>query len=284
MRYFAARRNDTAESPIRPDVNQQQAIVGAYSALAASYDEFDWTPVVTRARDYVRSCLLRRVGPGQRVLELNCGGGADAIAFARAGLHVAAFDAVPQMIEIARRRAVASGVADRVQFDVMRNEDVGRHDRRDYAAVFSNFGGLNTTEDLSDVFATAARLLAPGGWFVVCTLNRHAAWESFSYLVRGQARAALRRWGIQPKTVVLGGCEVRVRYDTPREFVHFLPECLKIREIAGLSICSPPLGSIKFASRLSGLTNVLCGIDDVIRRVPILRGLGDHFVVVAQRT
>lgn len=53
------------------------------------------------------------------VADLGCGIGADAVAFARAGLRVRAVEADPLTAEVARANTVALGVADRVEVSTM---------------------------------------------------------------------------------------------------------------------------------------------------------------------
>ena len=55
--------------------------------------------------------LQRHLAPGRRLLDIGCGAGREAIAFARAGLAVTGIDVAPAMIALARDRARAAGLA-----------------------------------------------------------------------------------------------------------------------------------------------------------------------------
>jgi ubiquinone/menaquinone biosynthesis C-methylase UbiE len=55
--------------------------------------------------------LQRHLAPGRRLLDIGCGAGREAIAFARAGLAVTGIDVAPAMIALARDRARAAGFA-----------------------------------------------------------------------------------------------------------------------------------------------------------------------------
>ena len=102
----------------------------------------------------------RRLHPGQRVLELNCGTGIDAIHLADRGIQVLACDISPRMIQIARQDAVASGHATLLDFRVLPTEAVDRLELESpFDGAFSNFSGLNCVEDLSGVARNLARLL-----------------------------------------------------------------------------------------------------------------------------
>ncbi len=54
---------------------------------------------------------------GKTVLDLGCGSGQVSVLAAKMGARVHAVDIAPQMLEIARRGALAAGVADRVRFE-----------------------------------------------------------------------------------------------------------------------------------------------------------------------
>jgi SAM-dependent methyltransferase len=58
-----------------------------------------------------------RLPAGSDVLEVGCGAGLTATRLAQRGLAVQATDAVPAMVELARERVLAAGVADRVRVD-----------------------------------------------------------------------------------------------------------------------------------------------------------------------
>jgi ubiquinone/menaquinone biosynthesis C-methylase UbiE len=62
---------------------------------------------------------------GKTVLEVGCGIGTDTIRFARAGAHVTAVDLSEESLELARRRAEVSGLADRITFHLADAENLG---------------------------------------------------------------------------------------------------------------------------------------------------------------
>jgi demethylmenaquinone methyltransferase/2-methoxy-6-polyprenyl-1,4-benzoquinol methylase len=64
-----------------------------------------------------KKLVAENVRPGSRVLEIGCGTGTMAILAGRAGAEVLAFDVSGAMLEVARRKIDASGLADRIRLE-----------------------------------------------------------------------------------------------------------------------------------------------------------------------
>jgi SAM-dependent methyltransferase len=123
-----------------------QAASAAFDRMASSYDAVFTESAVGRAqRHVVWDALKRTFRAGQRVLELNCGTGVDALFLAGRGISVLACDASAGMIGVAERRKADRLPPVSAEFRVLRNEDLellgdaGRFD-----GVLSNFSGLKT--------------------------------------------------------------------------------------------------------------------------------------------
>jgi ubiquinone/menaquinone biosynthesis C-methylase UbiE/ADP-ribose pyrophosphatase YjhB (NUDIX family) len=117
---------------------------------------------------------LRLLGDvrGRRVLEIGCGGGQCAVAFAREGAVVTAIDQSEEQLRFARALAAKEGV--RVEFlrgDITTLPEV-RSGSQD--AVFSSHA-LGYVEDIATCLAEVYRVLRRGGLFVFATLHPVAA-------------------------------------------------------------------------------------------------------------
>jgi SAM-dependent methyltransferase len=89
---------------------QPSRFVAPFDALADSYDAtFTNSRIGLAQRNAVWRELDITFGPGQRILEINCGSGVDAIHLASRGVKVLACDSSPRMIEVAGRRAAQAG-------------------------------------------------------------------------------------------------------------------------------------------------------------------------------
>ena len=86
---------------------------GPFDAVADEYDGRFTTSLIGRAqRESVWLEMDRLFRPGQRILEINCGTGVDALHLDALGIHVVACDASAKMVDVARRRLEASPCRD----------------------------------------------------------------------------------------------------------------------------------------------------------------------------
>src|SRR6266700_21194 len=158
----------------------------AFDSIAARYDE-QWTHTTVGLLQ--REAVWRHIDPlyrsGETILDLGCGTGEDALHLTRAGVHVSAIDASPEMVSVARRRGVDARVLPIEKLERLNGVCDG---------AISNFGALNCVSDPEKLRGPLARLIRPGGHLAVCFIGRFCLWETFFFLSRGQFRKAVRRW------------------------------------------------------------------------------------------
>jgi len=257
-----------------------------FDAVAEDYDARFTNSVIGRVqRQLVWSemdCLFR---PGQRVLEINCGTGVDALHLAAQGVRVMACDASPEMIAVARRRLELCTFRSLVVFRTLATERIGELENEGlYDGVLSNFAGLNCVADLQCVAHDLARLVRPGGKAIFCLFGRSCLWEMIWYTVQGNFKKAFRRLGGRSVKANIGpGHSVLVRYPSVdclrRDFApYFRPVSWK-----GVGIAVPPSYLEPWAERFPRLLNFVAKVDPLLGQRPGLRALADHVVVVLER-
>ncbi|MBK7645346.1 MAG: class I SAM-dependent methyltransferase [Planctomycetes bacterium] len=122
--------------------------VGDFDRIAAGY-RHDADSFVARVP----------LAPGERVLDLACGTGNLALPAARAGADVVGIDLAPQLLEAARTRAAAEGLA--IRFEEGNAEALGGADAR-FDTLLSMFGVMFAPRP-ERVAAELLRLVRPGG-------------------------------------------------------------------------------------------------------------------------
>ena len=257
----------------------------AFDSIAEQYDDVFTRSLIGRAqRDAVWEVLKQTFCPGQRVLELNCGTGEDALFLSRMGVSVFACDASEGMITVAARRMAAEPGGAQIQLEVRSSEQIGglrKHGSFDGA--LSNFSGFNCVGDLQDVARQLASLVRPQGCLVLCLSSRVCLWESLWYLAHLDAARASRRWSGHASGS-LGSISVGVRYPTMRQLCRYFAPGFVLQRRRGIGITVPPSYVEYLARRHPDALRRLQKLDRVIAEWPLFRAIGDHTLLVLERT
>ena len=240
----------------------------AFDDMASQYDRLWTRSTVGRLQ---REAVWRHIGPlfkpGQRVLDLGCGTGEDALTLMGAGLHVRAIDASLGMVTIARDRGVDASI--------LPIEDCGVLDGR-FDAVLSDFGALNCVDNLRALREPLARLVRPGGYLTICIIGGFCLWETVWALLRAHPRKAFRRW----RGSAISSLGFRVFYPSRRDLTAAFSPQFRLLNWRGIGLSVPP-------SYVTGLSDrFVRKLDSFDRRVahwPVLRGLSDHRLFVFRR-
>jgi ubiquinone/menaquinone biosynthesis C-methylase UbiE len=231
-----------------------------FDRMAARYDAV-WTntPIGRAQRDLVWREMDVLFQAGERILDIGCGTGEDALHFAARGVTVFATDASPAMVQVARERDVTATVCSA--------EELGRIGRS-FDGAISNFGALNCVEDLPAGAGSLATLVRPGGHVAICLLGRFCAWETLYYAVHLQWSKAFRRW----RGNRVPYQEITVHYPTASEIHAAFQNDFELRRWTGVGLLVPP----SYVKLPAALVAALAACDRVLARLPLLRALTDH--------
>ncbi len=256
-----------------------------WDQIAPSYDITFSGLIPQYMRMVSRETLLHYFKPGMHVLELGCGTGDEAIVLAKAGLKVKAIDISNKMIAIATQKAIYANVQDLVKFEVAPIEKIHSYLPQTFDGVFSSFGPLNCIMDLSSVGNVIAKILSPGGYFISTVMNRFALFEFAYYLLIGKPSTAVRRWKsmLRLNNVVLPTPVLSCRYYSPSQYFRLLNKHFKMVKVKGLCVVMPPPYLKRLFELCPLLLPLLSIMDKPVSALPLLRGLGDHFIMICVR-
>ncbi len=130
-------------------------------------------------REQVWQTIDRWFAPGQRVLDLGCGTGDDALHLAARAVVVHAIDASEPMVNEALLRGVNARPLTIEAISTLPGP---------FEGALSNFGALNCVADLPGVAVNLARLVTPGGHAAICVLSRFYWREWFTHPSRAWKR------------------------------------------------------------------------------------------------
>jgi SAM-dependent methyltransferase len=257
----------------------------AFDRVAATYDRSNAeNTTLVEMRRRTRATFEAFVPVGARVLDLGCGPGTDDEYLARRGYRLTAIDWSPAMVDEARRRMRAAGVADRVDVMALGIHELDRLAPTTFDAACSNFGPLNCVPDLGRVAHLIADRLRPGGVLVASVIGRVCPWELALYLARGDGARARIRFARTVVAVPLDGGTVWTQYYTARAFERlFAAAGLSRVYLRTLGLFVPPPYLQAFVTRHPVLVNRLQRLEDAVGEWPGIRAWGDHFLIVLRK-
>src|SRR5262249_53760810 len=131
----------------------EQAAARAFNKQAPLFDElYAGDIVIQYKRKRVRDHVLRYLQPNSHILELNAGTGDDAVFFAQMGHTVHATDISEVMQNMLKEKIRLHDLNGNVSHELRSFTDLKNlFDRGPYDLIFSNFAGLNCTDDLAGV-------------------------------------------------------------------------------------------------------------------------------------
>jgi SAM-dependent methyltransferase len=226
--------------------------------------------------------LDRSFQDGDRVLELNCGTGGDALHLAGRGVRVLATDASAGMLEVARKKIRSEDAGKRIELRQLEIERIATLEDDclgGFDGAFSNFGGLNFVADLETVARSLGSLIKPGGRLVLCLVGPMVPWEWMWFLLQGRPREALRR--LEPGGATWRG--VRVRYPSVGKTNRVFSRFFRTVRVGGLGVLLPPPYTEHWARKHSRIIDVLNRWERRIERWPLAAWLGDHYLLEMAR-
>ena len=264
---------------------QLQQTQEAFDSVAADYDgDRGNNSLIQDMRKEMWRWLDDTFADKGRLIDLGCGTGLDAARMARRGHSVTAIDWSPAMVRRTRERAEREQLTERV-----RAIHVGAHELQALAAdgpydgAYSDLGALNCVPDLRVVSRDCARLLRPGAALVFTVIGRICPWEMGHYLLRGQWRRAKVRYAAGVVPVRLNQRTVWTRYYAPREFYRSFEAEFRLAHYRGLCVFVPPPYLTSVRERHPDWYQRLWRIDRRVAGWPLLRGTGDHFLIIMRR-
>ncbi len=263
-------------------------VAAAFDLLASEYDSI-WSQgfVGAAQREQVWMGIRPLFRSGQRVLEIGCGTGVDAVYLAREGVFVHATDISQRMLDMARERVEREGLGPRITLERRSIEQLSElEEPGGFDGAFSNFGGFNCVNDLRSAASSLARLIRPGGRLAVCLMNRICAWEMVWYLLHGRPSKAFRRLSAGNRgldTSLNSGVGFRVFYPSPGKLIADFQPYFDPVSSHGIGVLVPPSCGEAWERKRKRILDKMASLDRYIRQWPVLRGLGDHRLFVFTR-
>ncbi len=156
-----------------PGEATSERVRGIFAGIADSYDVFNRLSSFGIDRSWRRATVrAAALKPGMRVLDICAGTGDVSFALAREGVaeEVVGTDFVPEMLDVAKRKAKRFTSETKVRFSVADAQDLP-FDDASFDVVTVAFGVRNLPDRAAN-FAEVYRVLRPGGRYVILEFSR----------------------------------------------------------------------------------------------------------------
>ena len=254
----------------------------AFDSVAADYDgPRGNNALIQDMRNEMWRMLDATFAPHSRLMDLGCGTGLDAVRMARAGHHVTATDWSQRMVDRTRQCAEQEQLADRVQTLAVGSHELSRiQGHAQFDGAYSNLGALNCIPNLAEMAEHCARLLKPRAALVFSVIGRICPWEIAHYSLRRNWERLRVRFAPAMVPVSMNKRVVWTHYYTPREFYRAFERQFNLEHWRGLCVFAPPPYMTQMRERHVRLYERLWRLDRRTAGWPLLRNMGDHFVMV----
>lgn len=274
--------------------------VAPFDAVASLYDqEFTGRELGRWLRDAVLQELEQVFQPGERVLELGCGTGEDAIWLARRGVLVTATDVSLAMLAVAQRK-VAASISDPANISGQTNMsgyitwqmwDLAKAGQEvpslpfsgSYHGAFANFGVLNCLPDRHALAQTLGHEIQPGGRLVIVMMGPFCPWEILWYLIHGQVRTAFRRFRGKVMAHAGGGAWLPVWYPAPGRVKREFAPWFRALGQRGIGVCLPPSYLAHLVERWPVLFRSLRMLEQRVAGAWWAAWANDHYLIEFER-
>ncbi len=266
--------------PLNNPRNEQYA-AAAFTSQSVIFDElYSKNTIINYKRERVRSHVMQYLAPGSSILELNSGTGEDAIYFAGKGYKVHATDISPGMQHQLKLKVEKHNIGSQVSFELCSYTQLHLlKDKGPYDLIFSNFAGLNCTDELDRVLTSLAPLLNPNGKITMVILSEFCLWETL-LMFKGKFRTAFRRFfSANGRKAHIEGSYFKCWYYSPSYILNRLKDSFDVLSVEGLCIVVPPSYIEGFAEKYPSAFDFLVKLENRLKSIWPWKYVGDYYII-----
>jgi SAM-dependent methyltransferase len=243
-------------------------------------------PVSKWQRQVTIRHMQRIFRPGEQVLEIGCGTGIETIPLAKIGIKIVAVDISEKMLEILWRRAVKEGVEERITTKRLSSSNIEElalesiYPPGGFDGFFSTFGVANLEPDLRKFAHGLHDLLRPGANAVFGVWNKFCLTDSLASLFLGRISRIRQRISGFVAARVESRYSLDTRTYSPKEFETFFQGYF--RRVSCFAVPALIIPPSPYLSKFD-IPKYFGRADFAMGRLPLMRDIGDNFVITMRR-
>ncbi len=269
-----------------PDTMMQQKIFDNY---AKDYDEHFTNSLIGKAQrslvyKFFEKFIQVNSSDQQKILELNCGTGEDAIWLSNHGFNVLATDISEKMIDTAISKAEKNAV--QIQFIQSSVQNIlANTNNQTFNIIFSNFGGLNciSPEELKKLSSECLTLTNKTSFVAFVIMGRKCIWEKFFFTWKKDKQKSKRRKSLDGVKAIIDNNEFLIWYYSPKEIKELFNESFEIITVKPIGIFIPPSYLENWIKNKKWLFTILLFIENIFGSFSFLSDYADHYFILLKK-
>lgn len=260
-------------------------VAEAFSKQSSVFDAI-YSPniIIQYKRQRVREHVGKFLKKQSNILELNSGTGEDAIYFAKQGNKVHATDISEGMQNILKQKVREALLEEAISTEICSfNSLKTLLDKGAYDFIFSNFAGLNCTDNLNNILNTLPQLLSENGYVTMVIMPPFCLWETFTFL-KGNFNTAFRRFrankGVQAN---VEGKTFTCWYYKSSYIKKIAKEKFDVIAIEGLCTIVPPSYFENFPKKHPLFFQKLVSLENKLKAAWPFKYMGDYFIITLRK-
>ncbi len=261
-------------------INEKQA-ADAFTGQSGIFDKlYGNDTLINYKRSRVRNHILQFLKPNSSILELNSGTGEDAIFFAQNGHKVHATDISEgmqqQLVQKVKKHELTALVSNELcSYTNLEN----LKNRGPFDLIFSNFAGLNCTQELDKVLLSLDALLSHSGVVTLVVLPKFCLWETL-LVFKGKFKTAFRRFfSSNGRTAHVEGTYFKCWYYNPSYIIKRMKNLFDMLGVEGLCTIVPPSYIEGFAEKHPATYQFLKNKEDKLKSKWPWKFIGDYYII-----
>lgn len=271
----------TGKHPLEIDDNTRNAVsVGnAFTAQAPLFDQIQHSSMMlTWMRSEVHRHMMKFLSPGDTILDINAGTGIDAVFFAEQGHTVYAMDIAEGMVSEIKKKITANHLEQRITAERRSFMEAAALAPKQFDHIFSNFGGLNCTNNLPAVVRQLTAVIKPGGLITLVVMPPVCPWELLR-LFTGEYSLAFRRLRRNGITAHIEGEYFTTYYHPVGKILKSFGKDFKLISVKGIASFSPPPFMEKFPQVFPRIYSFLQLLDEKFSSYPPFNRWADQCMI-----